>query len=384
MSRIRLSALSLCLIASPAAASPVSVLLSLMGKAVAAVSPPPATPAITPCSGLLAALAKAKGGETFSLPAGACNITSTIVANPAATVTITSTDPTHPAVLAYTAGGGAFMANSSNLAFAKLEMTTVGNPDKIYGFRMYGDTNISFVGVNVHGDAALAPGAQATAFYITPSAGVSFTGSTFHDMSLGISGGQIGGLTMTGNDFYNLSKGGVAIGQVSNLLFSGNKCHDFHIATLVHSDCLQLFTAGSAAQSHDIVITNNDLERAAGDGFQGLFLGDEANLGYKNVTVTGNTVMGGMWDSIYLDEMVGALVVTNNKTASWLGNSPEGGAGVTVDYRAFLTINNGPTPLTSTTISGNSAQAYTGSYFPNYTPPAGNVILGPVVPVPAS
>lgn len=381
------AAIALVIPAMPLAQTPkTSAMLGLMAKAVAAITPVPTpAPVATLCSGLLSALAKAKGGETFALPAGPCNISSTIVANPATTVKITSADPAHPAVLAYTAGGGSFMANSSNLVFSQVELTTVGNPDTLYGFRLYGATDISFDQVDVHGDQAKAPGSQATAFYITPGAAISFTNSKFHDMNLGVAGGNLAGLTMTGNEFYNLSKGGIAIGQVGPFAFVHNNCHDFHITPLVHADCMQLFTAGSTAQSHDITVTDNILNRGGGDGFQGLFIGDEADLGYLNVTMSRNLSSGNMWDTFYIDEPVGTLVVTDNYGASWLGSSPEGGAGSVTDYRSWLTIYK-PLhgTLSSVTITNNSVQAYTGTYFPVNAAPSGNFMLGAVSPIPAN
>jgi hypothetical protein len=379
--------LSLALVAAPSLASAQSsVMAGLIAKAEAAVAQAaPSGPVTTACGGLQAALAKAKGGETLALPAGACNITSTIVANPASVVTITSADPTHPAVITYTGGAGSFLSNSSNMAFSQVEMSIIGNPDKIYGFRMYNDKNISFDRFDVHGDPAVAPGSQATAFYIVPASGISFTNGKFHDMSLGISGGSIAGLTMTGNEFYNLSKGGIAIGQVGPFSFTHNNCHDFHITPLVHADCMQLFTAGSTVQSHDITVTDNILNRGGGDGFQGIFIGDEADLGYLNVTVSRNLSSGNMWDTFYIDEPVGTLVVTDNYGASWIGNSPEGGAGSVTDYRSWLTIYK-PLhgTLTSVTIRNNGVQAYTGTYFPVNVAPASNFLLGPVSPIPAS
>jgi hypothetical protein len=377
---------SLALVAAPAMAQAQALaVLALMAKAQAAVAPASSAPVSTSCTGILSALAKAKGGETFALPAGKCPITSTIVANPAEVVTITSADPAHPAVITYTAGGGSFLSNSSNVAFSQVELSIVGNPDKIYGFRMYNDKQVSFDRVDVHGDPTVPPGSQATAFYIVPSADISFTNSKFHDMNLAVAGGSIAGLSMSNNEFYNLSKGGIAVGQVGPFSFVHNNCHDFHIATKVHSDCMQLFTAGSTTQSHDITVTDNILNRGGGDGFQGLFIGDEADLGYLNVTMARNRAIGGMWDTFYIDEPVGALVVTDNYGASWIGNSPEGGAGSVTDYRSWLTIYK-PLhgTLSSVTITNNSVQAYTGTYFPVNAAPRGNFMLGPVSPIPAN
>ncbi|WP_309604471.1 M10 family metallopeptidase C-terminal domain-containing protein, partial [Phenylobacterium sp.] len=78
-----------------------------------------------------------------------------------------------------------------------------------------------------------------------------------------------------------------------------------------HPDAIQFWTTGTTASAHDIVVTDNIITRGAGSIMQGIFMGNEKMLEYKNVTITGNAVVGGMYNGIYVADASNAKIEGN-------------------------------------------------------------------------
>jgi VCBS repeat-containing protein len=202
-------------------------------------------------------------------------------------------------------------------------------------------------------------------------------------MGAGIVANNDTGVQITNNNFSYLSKGGIEMGGSSNVNISNNNFTDFESGAGIHPDAIQLYTAGTTQSAHDITITGNDIERGSGNAIQGIFVQDEVgDLPYDNLTISNNVVLGGMWDSLYVNGATGNVKITNNYVASWAGLDTEGSgtaaaalvAPTITAFAGYIWLQN----LTGATLTetGNTAQAYLGDGGATLKTPAGNTLIG--------
>lgn len=333
--------------------------------------------AVSTVPALLAALKASVAGSIILLAPGTYNRPQINNVNPTGTVTIEAEQTAGGAKVVF---AGLGVANSSNLAFSNIEMTSVGSADPYYAFRLASVQNLSFSDIDMHGDLNTAPGAQLSGLYAVNATGLSFTNSKFHDINAALIINKSQNITVSNNNFYHVSKGGVEMGGNSFVSIVDNDFHDFAVSAGVHSDAVQIYTAGTTVVAHDILLSGNLFWRGAGDPAQGLFIQDEVgNLPYGALTLTGNAVIGGYWDSLYIHHASGPIALSNNTVASWAGADPE--AGVSKPYpitqfQAHLVLEgDGGAKISEL---GDQAQAYLGVTGQNIPTPAGNTKLGPV------
>jgi VCBS repeat-containing protein len=341
-----------------------------------------ATLNVNSVAGFNAAINSAHAGDVIALAAG--TYSNILIANHTYSggVTITSQDLTHPASLI-----GLGVANSSNLTFSNLDMTIVGTTDPYYGFRIDNSQNITLSNLTVHGDPSVVAYNQKAAFYITYSTGVNIENSTFEHMGQALTVNNDSNVDISNNTFAYLSKGGIEMGGTSNVSIDHNTIEDFQVSQGTHPDGIQIYTAGFTASAHDISITNNLIDRGNGDAIQGIFVQDETGvLPFFNVNIQNNTVLGGMWDSLYLNDAQGTVTIANNYVASWAGVDQEGngidgaaGAAATVTgFAGYIWLQN----VSNATLTeyGNTAQSYLGQAGTPIAPPTGNTWIGQVNP----
>jgi len=231
-------------------------------------------------------------------------------------VTITSADLTHPAVVA-----GFDIQNSSGLTLSHMEVTV--DPRIGIGVNVASDNNIHLDSLNVHAQ----PGDLELGVQFRSSTNVSLTNSNIHDTGVGVQHLNADGVTISNNNIHDLLGDGIHGAGTSNITISGNYLTNLFVQTGDHPDAIQFFTYGTTASAHDITITNNTYVRGAGGAVQGIFLGNEINMPYLNVTITGNAIVGGMWNGI-------AVGVGNNVNVS--NNLVEG----YVDQGSWITLQN--------------------------------------------
>jgi hypothetical protein len=332
----------------------------------------------TACATLLASLKAATAGAVLALPAGPCAMPTISNVNPPGVVTITSQDPTHPAILT----GDFKVANSSNLTFSRLIIDFSTTDDPYWPGRVSSVKNLTLDQVEVRssGPTVEWPGG----FNVVDSDHFAVTNSKLHDVpSVLINVARTSNITISGNDFYRWGKSAIGASAVQELTVSNNNIHDSFPPPGTHSDGLQIFTAGTKTPSSGIVVTNNHLWTGDGYPFQGIFIQDETDvLPISNVTVSGNQLSGTMWDSIWLRGVAGANKVVNNTMVSWrqvdIGSTKDLAKPVTTDFTANLetwVVKGG-----TLTVAGNSAQAFSDSNGRYVDGLPGNTKLGPRSP----
>jgi hypothetical protein len=295
-------------------------------------------------------------------------------------VTITSADPSHPATIA-----GLKIVDSSGFKFSELEMSTEGSTDPIYGFRVQDSDNLIFDDLITYGNKNNTPTMNRAGFYITHCSNITISNSQFVHMGVGIGANKNDNIRIIRNLFLEMSKGGVEMGAVGFVTIADNVFANFDTGRGIHPDGVQIYTAGMPTPSHDISVVGNLVFRGKGNAIQGLFIQDEGvSSAFNNVTVSDNAVIGGMWDSIYIRHVTGALVVKNNISASWPGLDLEGSGNAaalntkatTTGFVGYLWLR-GDNSGAALTMSGNMAQEYMGNAG-RMSPPAGNRVIGSV------
>jgi hypothetical protein len=288
---------------------------------------------VSDTTSLWAAIKGAHSGDTIQLTAGTYSELRLDSANIAGNVTITSADPTHPAVVA-----GLYITSSSGLTFSNLEVTV--DPKTGFAVMLGSDKNMVFDHLNMHG-AAVGDG---SAIMVRNSTNVAVTNSDIHDLVTGINHLDSSQLNFSNNNLHNIQADGIRGGGSSNVTISGNHFTDFFPKTGDHPDAIQFWTTNTSTASHDLTITNNVFVRGAGQAIQGIFVGNENKIPFQNVTITGNAIIGGMYHGISLS-YGDHVTVTNNLVEGY------------TDMTSWIMLNN----TTNSTEHDNTSTSYTGT-----------------------
>lgn len=141
-------------------------------------------------------------------------------------------------------------------------------------------------------------------------------------------------VAVTGNDFHDITGDGVQSTGSSFVTISGNHFTDFHPSPGDHPDAIQFFTLNQKAPATDLTITDNVYVRGAGVAVQGIFMGDEIFMPYRRVTITGNTIIGGLENGItaYGED----FVVSDNIVQGYVDQ----GSGIVIDTTTNAKVTN--------------------------------------------
>lgn len=334
--------------------------LSLAGAAHAATIPVANLAALAP------ALKAAKPGDVLQLAPGEYrNLKIVGFAAAGAPVTIQG----QPGVILT---GNPSIANSSGLTLAGLEVDLSGGTDPYFAFRITGVHDFALDQLDVHGGTV-------TAILIRQSANIAITGSKFHNSGTAINETANTGVLIANNAFSELAGDAMDNSGASQVTIRDNNCTNFRAPVGFHTDCIQFWTTAQTVVASDIVIRGNVYFKGAGNPAQGVFMNDEAgNLPYHNVTIDNNTMVGGIWNALYLRAGSGVVVITNNTLETW--PQPDSvttpGGAIIPNLKARLYINN-MAGVTSFVETGNAAQGYITQTQTLPTPP-GNTLIGPV------
>lgn len=292
-----------------------------------------ATISVSTAAELMAAAARARSGDTIALAAG--NYDNVVLRNIKfdGPVTITSAAPGAPAEINGLKAIGVENLTFRNVVFADKDSATA------YDFEIKNAAKVSFDSVVICGQDG-EPGYLSNAFMVRGSRDVSITNSEITHLRYGINMLDNSGVTIKGNYFHDMRADGFHGGGLSNVLIADNVFTDFHPAAGDHPDAIQFWTAGQKASAENITITGNVIHRGDGAAIQGIFMGDETNvLPYKNVTISDNLVVGGMYNGIHVERAAG-LTVNDNIVAGYL------------DQASWIRV------ADVTAMSGNVAQLY--------------------------
>lgn len=240
---------------------------------------------------LLAALAGAHGGETFSLAPGTYDqiaLSSRTFANP---VTIMSSDPSRPAVL-----GTIIFSKSSGIVFRNVDIGSPLKPgEKIEvataAATINGSRNVTFDHVHVHGSLDGNAANDRYGLSFRGSSGIKITNSSFEQLTRAALFGSSSDILVQNSTFMHLRSDGIDFSGVHDVTIDGNFFGDYAPIEGDHPDAIQFWTRGTDVSCTDIRITNNQIQFGGAQGAQGIFMRDETNMfPYKRVTVDNNMI----------------------------------------------------------------------------------------------
>lgn len=231
--------------------------------------------------------------------------------NFAGTVTITSAQPDHPARIF-----AMVVEKSSGLVFRDLDFNPQEGGVRDLRFRFEKSSRLTVDHVLVHGpddrdNAFLIPG-----LLFRDSTDVSLTNSHFTRLLHAVQVLNVTGWRVIGNEFWNIRSDGVRGGGVSDALYADNVCTDFHPVVPDHPDCIQLWSTNQPEPGRNIVIRDNLVVRGKGTPTQGIFVRDTfTKMPFENVEISGNLVIGTMYNGISIDGLRGGKVIGNEAIA---------------------------------------------------------------------
>ncbi|KAA9013035.1 hypothetical protein F4U94_17195 [Sphingobium limneticum] len=296
---------------------------------------------------LISAVKTAKDGDVVLLKEGDYKSVNLSNIKIDGNVTIASANGNSPAKLL-----DLTLKNSQGLSFDNLKFSPP-NTDRMYTFNVTNSSDIHFSSVDVSGPAGTA-GYKSSPFMIRGSSDVSVTNSEFSHLWHGVSVLDSKNVSITENYFHDIRTDGVRSGGTSGLTISGNYMTDFAPFSGDHPDGIQLWTTGTTSSASDIVISNNIITRGSGAAVQGIFMRDQVGtLPYQDVSITGNLVLGGMYNGIAIGHVEGLDLKGNTVVAlpgqkSWIYIASASDAVASNNIATTYNFQKSNTDLTST------------------------------------
>jgi hypothetical protein len=255
---------------------------------------------VTSSAALSNAINAAHAGDTIELAAGEYVLDKLQNLTFSSAITITSADPSHEAVI-----DGIVLQNDTGLTFKNLEVKV--DPVQQVGVIVGGGGNVTLDGLNIHGTGTT----DGLGVRVLDTSNVALTNLDVHDVSGGMAIVRSDTVSVLNSKFHDIEVDGIESAGSSHVTISGNNFTNFFPLPGDHSDAIQFFTFGTTTPSHDLTITNNTYVRGAGEAAQGIFMNNEASIPYENVTISGNAIVGGVFQGIAI-ALVDHLNLTNN------------------------------------------------------------------------
>jgi Ca2+-binding RTX toxin-like protein len=226
-------------------------------------------------------------------------------------VTIESKNPGKPAVLT-----GLVVRDSTGLNFKNLELV-VDPAQTVHAFQVLSSKDIHFTGLSVHGTLNNNPADDKNGLMIRNSQDVSITRSEFQQLKHGIELLDNKKILISANSFHDIRTDAIRGGGTSDVTITKNFFTNFYPEPGDHGDAVQFWTTNTKASAKNFVISENVFLRGDGGIVQGIFFRDQVgNLPYENITISGNLVVGAMYNGISVgsakkvtitDNVVGAM-----------------------------------------------------------------------------
>jgi len=301
---------------------------------------------------LLRAVQTAKSGDVILLSAGNYGSVNLTGFKFGGNVTIASADASKPAIFT-----GMMVNNSTGLTLKGLDFYV--QPGKDLPFQVANSSQINLDSLNVHGSLNGSSSDDSRGLIVRTSSDVTVTNSHFSELTDAVTQLNNSNISFTNNTFETIRDDGIVGGGTSNLTIKNNYFTNFDHVGDVHPDAIQVWTTNTTTVASNITISGNVFERGTGSAVQGIFMSDPSGkLPFENVTISGNTIVGALYNGISVDGAKN-LVVSNNTVLAYEGQ----------DSWIRLQATSGPV-----SVLDNVASAYTS--FDAGVVHIGNVVLG--------
>lgn len=214
-----------------------------------------------------------------------------------------------------------------------------------------GSSNITFVGVDVHGSMNGTTFDDGNGMTIIASKNVSILDSTFTELNVALSINNSTGIVVAGNEATMLRSFMVGV-ALKNALFELNYLHDFmpNYAAGDHPDFFQIATGGTADPSKNLTFRSNVMIEKPGDYIGGFYIQSERHqqdVFHDNVTVENNYFLGNYRHAVSFTGVTN-VNVKNNTILNTDGTAPTAAISLKDVHGAKLTGNVEPMIVQST------------------------------------
>ncbi|MDG6079097.1 right-handed parallel beta-helix repeat-containing protein [Erythrobacter litoralis] len=150
------------------------------------------------------------------------------------------------------------------------------------------------------------------ALMLRNSSSITVKRSYFKNFRHGIAMLKLEDATIELNEFEELQTDAIRGGGVSDTRIANNVITNFSPAAKDHPDGIQLWSNQQRKAAKDIVIEDNLVVRGKGGPTQGVFIRDNRlRLPFENLRVTGNLVIGGLYNGISIGGADGVRLLDN-------------------------------------------------------------------------
>jgi len=264
---------------------------------------------------LLSAVKNSKDGDTILLASGNYSNVNISNVNVSGNVTIKSADTTHLAALT-----DLKISGSTGLTFSNLELSAT----KDLPFQVLSSSHINLDYLFVHGTLNGSSADDYRGLIIRDSTDVTLTNSHFTELTDAVTQLNNKNINITGNIFDVIHDNGIVGGGSSFLTIKNNYFTNFDHSGDIHPDAIQIWTTYTTTPATDIVIDGNVFNRGSGSPIQGVFVKDDVGtLPYDRLTITNNTILGGIYNGIAVTgansvTLAGNTVIAQEDQQSWI------------------------------------------------------------------
>lgn len=173
------------------------------------------------------------------------------------------------------------------------------------------------------------------------------TNSTFFGLQNGLYHQANDGMLLEGNDLYDIAEDGFRGLESCDVVIRRNFFTDFARGGTQHPDYIQFWTSNAKRAAQRILIEENVMLRGAGSPCQGVFMGNEWNMAYVNVTIRGNVIIGGYPNGLSIG-VANTVLIEDNTVIGYTDIASK----IRVEHTAGITFNRNHT--SHYVISGNT------------------------------
>lgn len=224
-------------------------------------------------------------------------------------ITIASLDSENPAVIT-----GLRLSETDGVRFSNLIFEAAEGDNNCFSVSSADD--ITFSGVVFRGPDNVGSGEEVSPLMIRSSTNITVVDSEFYHVQHGLKLLDVDGLFISGNSFHDIRCDGIRGGGVSNAVITNNTFTDFFPINTGgsgdHPDAIQLWSTNQDEPGRNITISDNLIYRGDGLPIQGVFIRDTRdNMPFEDVTVSGNVILGGLYNGVSVDGVIGGEVTGN-------------------------------------------------------------------------
>jgi hypothetical protein len=266
-----------------------------------------ATIEVSSASELSAALASYQGETTIVLNKGDYGSLKFSNLGTRGAVTLRSADPANKAVFEDLQFHSSTGITLDGLAFNPKQLSS--EADGGWGLGFYSSSTIKVVNSAFYGEAGSL--AKVSGVRLKTSAGVVVENNIFTDLRYGVQATESQDIKFLDNSLKGIRADGFQLADAQGVEIARNFGTNFKAEPYAHPDFVQFFTFGTTRSSENINIHDNVFLQGSGTGVQGIFLGNDIGLTYKNVTIANNLFYTSYWHGIAVYRADGVAIDNN-------------------------------------------------------------------------